>query len=183
MLILFRIVRGFQKYIWLVCLTLLELGFFKVNENSQKSHVILATDCSIELSRSNKAHKYEVSMHPFSLKKSHFGRRLTDKPNMILEFPNNFEQNQNSWILDFFDFFLGWARHIRIILNEILRNRLRNARRTRIWLYSKIGVIFQCRNGFILRGLDRNLVLHDFTTMRCPTYRSDIEKKSYLEAF
>ena len=78
MLILFRIVRGFQKYIWLVCLTLLELGFFKVNENSQKSHVILATDCSIELSRSNKAHKYEVSMHPFSLKKIPF-RKTSDR--------------------------------------------------------------------------------------------------------
>ena len=38
---------------------------FKVNEDAMKSHIILATDCNIELSHSYRVHQYEISMHQF----------------------------------------------------------------------------------------------------------------------
>ena len=56
------------------------------------------------MSRSIRAHQYDFSVDPSSTlkKNSHFGRRLTDKPDIFLESLDNSEQNQHKCIFNFF---------------------------------------------------------------------------------
>ena len=56
------------------------------------------------MSRSIRAHRYEISVdHSSTLKNhSHYRRRLTDKPGIFLKSFDNFEQNQHRCIFNFF---------------------------------------------------------------------------------
>ena len=81
MLNLLPMVRGFQKYIWLLCQTSPRLGI--IFQNWQKINRNLYW-CAIN---------------------SKSGRHLTYKPDTFLQSLDNSEQDQHRWILNFGNFF------------------------------------------------------------------------------
>ena len=73
------------------------------------------------LSRSIRAHRYEISVDRSSTLKnySHFRRRLTDKPDIFLECLDNSEQNQHRCIFNFF-LKIFWVGPLYIIIIIII---------------------------------------------------------------
>ena len=82
MLILFKIVQGFQKYIWLVYQTSPGMGIIllKLTRGPLRSHI-----GALELNFVNPSSPLKNN--------SHSGRRLKDKQDIFLESLDNFEQN------------------------------------------------------------------------------------------
>ena len=116
MLILLRIVQGFQKYIWLVYQTEIWYRYARIERLDSVGYFLIFDKIfATWLSCSIRAHRYEIWVDPSSTLKNNFhsGRRLIDKPDIFLESLDDSEQIQHRCIFNFI-FKIFWVEPLPI---------------------------------------------------------------------